>query len=330
MMLVYFKNRHGKVTEIDVEPQETMREVVMNIEELGGIEKVWINIVKYSCSCDSDLTEILLDDISGGISINIQNDIDKSAEINLIYHELSYKQVKDIVVKEVKDESEFSKKRLKILETQLTTRIIQLESMMDSTVVKQTEQLSMELDKKNYILCKFMDNNIFKHFGNSSLQNDTVSESSRHPLDVSKIIDGRFLNSRPQCFECVTPIVIKTTSANISRKENTNIDLNKKLNDQLIKINKSRHQEYINSNCNAVIDDMNKDTRIDNYDTNKKRNSHVVVDSISLKAKAKACPRGTCLVTGDSMLNYIDETRMSRKFEVKVRSFLGAKTDDTF
>ena len=27
-MLVYFKNRHGQVAEIDVEPQETMREVV--------------------------------------------------------------------------------------------------------------------------------------------------------------------------------------------------------------------------------------------------------------------------------------------------------------
>ena len=88
MVLVYFKNRHGQVTEIDVEPQETMREVVMKIEELGGIEKVRINMNKYSCSCDNDLNEILLDDISGDISINIQNDVDKSTEINLIYHEL--------------------------------------------------------------------------------------------------------------------------------------------------------------------------------------------------------------------------------------------------
>ena len=32
MMLVYFKSRHGQVTEVDVEPQETMTEVVMKIE----------------------------------------------------------------------------------------------------------------------------------------------------------------------------------------------------------------------------------------------------------------------------------------------------------
>ena len=133
-MLVYSKNRHGQVTEIDVEPQETMREVVMKIEELGGIENVRINMIKCSCSCDNDLIEILLDDISRDISINIKNDVDKSAEINSIYHELSNKQRKDSVVKEVKDDFELSRKRLEILETQLTTRISQLEGMMYITL----------------------------------------------------------------------------------------------------------------------------------------------------------------------------------------------------
>ena len=76
-MLVSFKNRHGQVTEIDVEPKETMTEVAMKIEELGGIEKVRIKMIKHSCSCDNDLTEILLDYVSGDISINIQNDVDK-------------------------------------------------------------------------------------------------------------------------------------------------------------------------------------------------------------------------------------------------------------
>ena len=46
MMLVYLNNRHGQVTETDVEPQETMREIVMKIEEFGGIEKVRVNMVK--------------------------------------------------------------------------------------------------------------------------------------------------------------------------------------------------------------------------------------------------------------------------------------------
>ena len=126
MTLVYFKNRHGQVTEIDVELQETMREVVKKIEELGGIEKVRINMIKYSCSCDNDLTEILLDDISGDISLNIQNNVDKSTEINSTYHELNIKQIKGCC-KRIKDDSELSRKRFEILETKLTTRISQLE-----------------------------------------------------------------------------------------------------------------------------------------------------------------------------------------------------------
>ena len=38
------------------------------------------------------------------------------------------------------------------------------------------------------------------------------------------------------------------------------------MNDQLIEIRKSCHQEYISSNCNAAIDDINKDTQVDNYE----------------------------------------------------------------
>ena len=58
---------------------------------------------------------------------------------------------------------------------------------MYKTVVEQTEQLSRELDEKNYILCKFMDSNIFKNFANSFLKNYILSErlqleSSPEPL----------------------------------------------------------------------------------------------------------------------------------------------------
>ena len=57
--------------------------------------------------------------------------------------------MKDSVLKEVKDDFELLRKRSEILETQLTTRISQLERMMYNTVIKQTEQRSRELDEKN-------------------------------------------------------------------------------------------------------------------------------------------------------------------------------------
>ena len=100
---------------------------------------------------------------------------------------------------------------------------------MYNTVIKQTEQLSRELDEKNDVLCKFIDSNIFKSFANSFLQNDIVSELWRQSPDVSKNIDSSFLNSPPQCFECDTPIISKNISANISQKaSDVSIDLNKK------------------------------------------------------------------------------------------------------
>ena len=125
-----------------------------------------------------------------------------------------------------------SRKKLEILETQLTTRISQLQGMMYNTIIKQTEQLSKELDEKNDVLYKFMDSKIFKNFAYSFLQNDIVIESSRQPPDISKNIDASFLNSPQQCFECDTPILSKSTSTYISQKENdVKIDLNKKIND---------------------------------------------------------------------------------------------------
>ena len=83
-MLVYFKNRHGNLVEINIEPQETMEEVVMKVEELGGIEKVTITMIKHSCKCNNDLTSLLLDDISNDISIELQNEVDINLEINQI------------------------------------------------------------------------------------------------------------------------------------------------------------------------------------------------------------------------------------------------------
>ena len=76
--------------------------------------------------------------------------------------------MKDSVVKEVKNDIELSKNRLEILQTQLTTHISQLESMMDVLIVKQTEQLSKKFDKK-MIFCVNLWIAISLNFANSFL-----------------------------------------------------------------------------------------------------------------------------------------------------------------
>ena len=81
-----------------------------------------------------------------------------------------------------------------------------------------------------------------------------------------------------------------------------------------------------------VITDSNKnkdDTAIHGNINNKEINESTNNNNTG-RVKTKAQSEGTCLVTGDTMLGHIDETRMSRKFKVKVRPFPGAKTEDMF
>ena len=44
-MLVYFKNTHGLTQEVDVKPEETMKEFVARVRQLGSMEKVRINMI---------------------------------------------------------------------------------------------------------------------------------------------------------------------------------------------------------------------------------------------------------------------------------------------
>ena len=98
-----------------------------------------------------------------------------------------------------------------------------------------------------------------------------------------------------------------------------------------MEISNSRHQEYmLNSNMVVIDCDKNKDDTAIHENINNKEVNESINNNDTGRVKTKARPKGTCLVAGDSMLEHIDETRMSRKFKVKVRSFLGAKTEDMF
>ena len=105
----------------------------------------------------------------------------------------------------------------------------------------------------------------------------------------------------------------------------------KKINDQLIEIRKSGPQEYM-LNSNMVITDSikNKDDAAIHGNINNKEANESINNKDTARVKTTAWPKGTCLVTGDSMLEHTDEIRMSRKFKVRVWPFPGAKTEDMF
>ena len=73
--------------------------------QLGSMEKKWINMIQHSCTCNNDLTGMLLEDISKDINAHkdFQHELMDSAntkstsKIIAMYGELRYKQLKEKV-----------------------------------------------------------------------------------------------------------------------------------------------------------------------------------------------------------------------------------------
>ena len=80
-----------------------MKGFVARVGQLGSIEKVRINMIQHSWTCNNDLTDITLEDISKDINVHIDSqryvidsgNTESTSEINAMYEELRYKQLKE-------------------------------------------------------------------------------------------------------------------------------------------------------------------------------------------------------------------------------------------
>ena len=75
-MIVYIRNKDGNITDVNVEPKVTIEGLVNKFQKLEGVEKVRLSMVRYSCNCANDFTDILLEDISKkkiSITVNADN-----------------------------------------------------------------------------------------------------------------------------------------------------------------------------------------------------------------------------------------------------------------
>ena len=123
----------------------------------------------HLCACNNDLTDILLEDISKDINVHIDfqhelmdsDSTNSKSEINAMYEELSYKQLKESAMQDVKKELDLSfQQRLNHKELHFHERITKLESLVENTKKLQADQLLKEHDAKNNILTKLLDKNI--------------------------------------------------------------------------------------------------------------------------------------------------------------------------
>ena len=112
------------------------------------MEQVRINMIQHSCTCNNGLTDILLEDISKDINahIDLQHefmDSDKTkstSKINATYEELRFKQLKENINQDVKEELNISfQQRLSNIELPFCERIAQSESLVKNTKKLQTD-----------------------------------------------------------------------------------------------------------------------------------------------------------------------------------------------
>ena len=109
-MLAYFKNTQRITQEIDVKPEETMKKFKARAGQLGSMKKERIIMIQHSCTCNNYFTDILLEDISKDINVHIDfehelmdsDNIKPTSEVNVMYEELRYKQLKENVMQTLK------------------------------------------------------------------------------------------------------------------------------------------------------------------------------------------------------------------------------------
>ena len=136
-------------------------------------------------------------------------------------------------------------------------------------------------------------------------------------------------------------------NSEVQLKNNLNMIISKKvrklnLEKQLIDVRKTYHQNFVKLNSNGS--EATATNHKNNLETSAKENQINQIKTISEKSsdeshlrkksnqsiKAHTWPKGSCLVIGDSMLEGLDEQKMSSKRVVKVRKFPGATTDNMY
>ena len=136
-------------------------------------------------------------------------------------------------------------------------------------------------------------------------------------------------------------------NSDVQLKNNLKIIICKKvrklnLEKQLIDIRKTYHQNFVKLNSDTC--EATATNHKNNLETSAKENQINQIKTISEESsdksylckkskqsiKAHAWPKRSCLVIGDSMLEGLDEQKMSSKCVVKVRKFPGATTDDIY
>ena len=102
-MKVYFKNKLVVSFTVELEKNKTIEDIVIKIQDDGGIEKVRLNVITSLYNCGTDLTDFLFRDIDKEITlVSVIEPDDSLLHMNALYQEVRFKDIQNKVFTEVK------------------------------------------------------------------------------------------------------------------------------------------------------------------------------------------------------------------------------------
>ena len=170
--------------------------------------------------------------------------------------------------------------------------------------------MKTEIETKNEIIKNFIKNDSHRNENNNVPQDGQIWESDEHEYEISK--------SDP-ISTCDTYAAYDTR---ISSDSNTNEinTVNRNIDDQLKAIREEKHKEYLQNTSrkspsqeNIVIETNEKNDR-DNEQPNDTHDNNEVKSEQDERDNQFRWPSGTCTIVGDSVVNGIDEKRLSQKY----------------
>ena len=203
------------------------------------------------------------------------------------------------------------------------------QTIVDKRIIANLEKeihfLKTEIETKNEIIKNFIKNDSHRNENNNVPQDGQIWESDEHEYERSE--------SDP-ISTCDTYAAYDTR---ISSDSNTNEinTVNRNIDEQLKAIREEKHKEYLQNTSrkspsqeNIVIEINEKNDR-DNEQPNDTYDNNDVKSEQDERDNQFRWPSGKCAIVGDSMVNGIDEKRLSQKYgNVKVFNFSGARIED--
>ena len=177
------------------------------------------------------------------------------------------------------------------------------------------EFLKKELEEKNFIIRQLLQSNdtTTAHIEKTSVFTDKSNFSNSTTNDAYITLDNNTQNSDK---DIVDSFENSSASPPIDDDSLNSYNLASQINDQLEDVRMQKHKEFLllnNDPSNQILDSNN------NSESNIKESNIV-----------KPWPKNTLLIASDSMFNNIDENRLSKYMNVKVRAFSGATVIDMF